>query len=1417
MEAKEGPETTRNSLNASSMAPPTQDSTPTQVGTESVDREPSKEPESSSQSSAPDLKEQPVAMDAIETKKAAPLAASSETKLDEKIPDTSAHNATDKSHSEEKPPATEPQNDQVVVEKKQQSLHELTGDANNQPPATTAPTTVSEPLTKTLSVDTTTPPQPAVKPLFPPPVPASATPKPAPEIQQMITRNFGPSADAALERLRAPLTETYAPYIHASDTSLADARQRLRTALEQTRRLREAFTDRVYKKYRVILRPVPKSVDAIVGPIVADPVSASRKLYEQMHAINEEKAIEKKEAQKLATVKPPVGPDGAPLPNAATSAAETAEQIQFLSSGLSLVILPEDEVDESEIDLSQYKYRGPINPETGQKVVGLSAAAASAAESLLDRVRRGGALRIERQRRRQLQLLTGEAPGIDTGAMYSSSLHLLSGSAARRGQKPKTKGPQKTIPPYPSAAKPNRSRISAALSGSNLLSLSPSSEELKTDGKRSAATAALISSGVGLQRTIEQRWQHPYPDSSGGRRTLTSATGREKGLDANNPLVGQRLPEYVARSLPPLPILKARRNPVEILEDPYPGTERARTAVKTVLEQFVDTEKLLRTAKKVSPDVSSSDKRMEISDEHASIADHVATESKTVTEKATIPERDDNRKVSSIQMNCRKRGATEIGLMRSLRYAPEQEMKRPADATASKTTVEQEAKSEVSSASKVEGQQAIPLNSQAPTSDSVEEPPIPPALAFSVMYALGLVNESSRSTNNASQNLSSLMNFTAFADQVATGETNNEDKSAQTDSRMQVLTKKILSRKRPFSYAFLSTITEDASESNPTEPATVVGMSAENESSEESATKKPKKVAQGEDHEIERQTQRASSDGCPVLSIRGGGEEMVDGIGEPICPQGEIAKQTRSASNENWTDKDATKKPKSPESAASLPPTGSPMASPSSHEASLHNQAMLAELTQHPFSLLTSRRPASASDALYSGYSSPRNSASPGLASRDRSVGLRHQHANMHGSPSRTIQLAHGTYSMNRFPSPPARMSGDLSEYFGVSHGMSHSSGYGPLADWSSIGSASAGYLPPAHSSLASMGLAGHRAAMVELSVRDRAARALLAREQQQNAAVAAHAAAAQRHANIAGLSQAAALMGGPPVHGVDYFGHSASAVGRFPQLGRAHSAPVDTVFPGALANGSRTSKNKKSSKKANASPSQSSSKGPTHEGEGIENKDDSAVRNQCAEVKSVNHHHQKEASEGASREKKQEANGEVPAARSNPGKSGIATEGSAAATEDAIADLAKKLPANSSVKHAVVPPAMKLKNNNPTGTVSSEGSSPPSLTTSGMLFVLPVAPSDMSASVRDLILGGKFCSVLDENESSPIEGSVLIEYVLAVGSAVPIPKAIILNPLKERLSTPGFKSQSINATPPVPREVRDASCRRLHSQSNVH
>ena len=196
-----------------------------------------------------------------------------------------------------------------------------------------------------------------------------------------------------IARQRSVLVDKYSPFIAPSDQSLKDARKRLRAALEQTRKLRCSFTKRVYGKYRVCLQP-PETFEETIRNIKKNPKAVAKQLEQEIRLLKDEKELEKKEAQALNAELSKV--DQSKL----SVSADNAEQLMYLSAGLSLVMLPEDKVDAKL--LKGYEDRGPINPATGQRVKSISQAAASAGEIILERSRKGAAMRKQWQRQRKL-------------------------------------------------------------------------------------------------------------------------------------------------------------------------------------------------------------------------------------------------------------------------------------------------------------------------------------------------------------------------------------------------------------------------------------------------------------------------------------------------------------------------------------------------------------------------------------------------------------------------------------------------------------------------------------------------------------------------------------------------------------------------------------------------------------------------------------------------------------------------------------------------------------------------------------------------------------------------------------------------------------------------------------------------------
>ena len=109
-------------------------------------------------------------------------------------------------------------------------------------------------------------------------------------------------------------------------------------------------------------------------------------------------------------------------------------------------------------------------------------------------------------------------------------------------------------------------------------------------------------------------------------------------------------------------------------------------------------------------------------------------------------------------------------------------------------------------------------------------------------------------------------------------------------------------------------------------------------------------------------------------------------------------------------------------------------------------------------------------------------------------------------------------------------------------------------------------------------------------------------------------------------------------------------------------------------------------------------------------------------------------------------------------------------------------------------------------------------ISTSGLQFFIPNPPSGISQNQAIFILKSEFYKAVEESNSSlesPDENqsrlnsktmSLLLDYLLSVGAAVPIPKAIIQNPIKEKFNSLPLKNSLSylgNISFTFPREVR--------------
>lgn len=412
---------------------------------------------------------------------------------------------------------------------------------------------------------------------------------------------------AELRRQRFSLTDLYHPYICPSDTSVQDARRRLETALEQTRRLRKLFTERVYGKYRVCLVP-PPTLGQILDPIRQDPVAAHARLIEDMEQIRLEKEVEKREALQLNTDISRTKASTAQL------GIDHAEQLMYMSAGLNLVILPEDEKVDPEMLKEYVDGRGPLLP-SGQRNRAISLAAATSGDVVLDRTRKALAMRNERVRLGPAQISSGEIPASSHFIQVTAVATKKTETAALQDHSdvatepmvrvPPTRfpapeevmpaPPTKQIPPAPttetatkkslSSNKQVRPRTSTSLSVSSLLSLHPHADQLDADERQTASTAALIANGVdpvaaNSKSFTQWRLRHPHPESLGGRRRPSDLL-KEQTINEGSEAIFDN-------SLPPLPTVQERRQrkPLGVLSVEEAASERAKKAIDTVLHPF---------------------------------------------------------------------------------------------------------------------------------------------------------------------------------------------------------------------------------------------------------------------------------------------------------------------------------------------------------------------------------------------------------------------------------------------------------------------------------------------------------------------------------------------------------------------------------------------------------------------------------------------------------------------------------------------------------------------------------------------------------------------------------------------------------------------------------------------------------------
>ncbi len=1188
--------------------------------------------------------------------------------------------------------------------------------------------------------------------------------------------------DEKLKLERKPLTDKYGPYLIPSDTCLKDARKRLHIALEQTRQLREAFTDRVYGKYRVCLAP-PCSTEQLLTRILTDPAQASKELEQEISQLNDEKTIEKKEASKLnaevLAAGPPPSSTGDQPPTASNTApsalnpleimnAENAEQLMYISAGLSLIVLPEQ--DTAGLDMSRYSDRSPLHQVTGQRVKGISAAAASAGEVMLDRARKGAAMREERRRMKSsgmdyqnfsrleflannpitaplpvpitsafpvastVQTNPNSAAGASKGsvalaaaanamkktppasAIASSFLDTVTppagavlgvsksgNSSGAKRPLPTTNSPQSITATIPSAAaKAIRARVQATMSVQTLLSLSPVGEELRTDGKLSAATLALMERGVGTQGqhtkgNQNQRYRHPFPESQGGHRRAIQGPAK-----VSDQLLSSA---YMALSLPPLPSAKERRSRKRlaniISNTTRAGSERAKNAINRVLNHFVETG------------------------------------------------------VDGIQARKRQR-VSEISFLQGIQDFGEQRN----DSTDSMNEANETA------------------GSLSPLENATD-----PVLAFHVMQAVGLIQPHPLVERELAEELvfpnTLETNMFAIAEKRAMGDEGGV--SRRSIAKLKKLHEKFTSNFHTFSESTFHLPL----------PQSGIGSLDNTVINDPNSSQD---IQGGKScHELTGDSQ------VPVLLLRGGGEALND--------NGDTGdKDSRAPVAPSLGD---TPKPVADHTESSCTSNQSSPSTPSPH--SQQTNTTHTNVWNDPSRLVL----------MNSGYASGHQSTlmqhSNGSTNISRLSGhipgMEHYHTN-------AIQLAN-QLRLSRITNSGHHGASDLAEYIGGLHPQSAS----PY-DWSAVGAASAAAAASAQS-LAALGISPHRSSLVHFPLQDRA-RTLL--RDQSAASAAAHAAVAHRHQQAMAYLSAGFSQGTSPhfAHaGQTMLNPSAAFMGQS-GIGLVSSQAQNIQRPSEQAMKVDPPRNRSEKMEENDIATENSPEDSKPPSINSSNNHEKTVGKSTDIIESS------DEAKNQMNQKRKLSTDEVP--QEQPEKGIKISRSSAQTSLPDDLDVSKEATENNTARNVtcqerdefherdaqVVPESFQARKaisqeknvaEDPSVTpgISSDqvikqmnASSGSSQGASRLQFFVPPAPPEIRTDIASLVLQARSNDAVELADNLGLSSKCsLVSYFIAVGTAVPIPKALVANILKEKFSAPSLKSTSLSC---IPQSSRDAA-----------
>jgi hypothetical protein len=1321
------------------------------------------------------------------------------------------------------------------------------------------------------------------------------------------------------QRKRAPLTEKYSPYVTYTDTCLGDARSRLQIALDQTRQLRAAFTERVYGKYRICLQP-PSQTNDIIKTIIDHPNGMYRKIQKEIKLIKEVKNIEKREVSQksdsdvptaTATALPSssssadapasskdnsVGGSSSASASDATTAVEdpnnnnniitaasnnyvdnAAEQKMYVTSGLSLVVLPEDDV--SSIDLSMYQDRGPTYPKTGQKVRGISAAAATSGKTVLERARQGKVAKIEREKRSQQKVveqahnffdsknyskppqtikrsgtsvaapLIRPPPSVTTATTVTTlkpppgnaavavaakstiktNPSLISSSVL--GQKPKTKvasprsrgssktadgkkgggvkrvGAQKSS--TPASAKAIRAKVQATMSLNTLLNLNPIHEELRTDTKYSAATLAMMERGVGTfqgpttqyHKNTPHRFKHPFPDSLGGRRRPvgSSSSAPKQNVATSSSSQGDASQStQLQLVLPPIPSVKDRRRhkKITVLPKEKAATTRATLSIRKILDQFT----------------SSAIKG----------ASRVAVESNATPENTG----------TLLGRPKKQRRVSEIGFIRGL-YLDSQDEEKARIGLKMTGTI------------------------QDPDSRKHGDVGIDSSLTLNVLKAVGLIKSSISGDKNSERSCFQTSLASSLFNENSTTET-GESFYSDSVSKLKDLEHRLSTQKRSYTEAFygdterLDTKNVDLNSDNITE------SQIDQETKIEPRTSAPLSLRGGGSKDV---LLDSNNDGKKSAHSQ---EQKTDGSGLGLGTAAQNS-QAAQAANRNGSRQQIHQQNQTMNAAAAT-------------QANIMHQNMLwNERSQQQ-------------QRLASMQGSPLLANSGGMVQQHAAGQLQAQYQSAqsadHYRHTNALQLAH-QLRLSRLSANGHATAADMADYIGgLRHSQAQAQAHAQAQaqaqaayDWSSsVGATSAAAAVASSQSLAALGLnPNNRAGIMNLSVEDQR-RVLLAREQQN---MAVRVAAAQRQQAVALMRGMAAVdntpyaqPGYPHIPGQLLNTPAPGLMGRPGIQNQSRSIIINNNNNATPSKKPTTEHNATSQKlKLKRESPQQHAKSPQkaisvdrslpkeqpakqkvnkieqkqHEKKGhkIEIKENkNGIKPKATESKTIIDKKKDDATSGISVSNKRKVSPNIhkeaiPSEKKSRTFIAAKSKGPSAVVDVSVANLPPK-PSNSTDKSKQLPklenkPSVVKKESR--GRTDSEGSStkkfmskpiqktPSSISKdvismdiernvqknatvkvapTGLQYYVPPAPTGISSDFATTVLAGRCHEAIGVSvyRDLAVEGLRVVNYITAVGMAVPIPKTVITNPLKERMNGLVFKNSNVGSMPASSRDI---------------